>query len=104
MFAAVEREQAAFAAEDGLDVGRPRPDALDVADRITRVVLLEFRAFEAVAQVELAAIGVIGVDDVNERLASVGQAGEELALYVIELAAGNFIHAALAIETVGEEL
>src|SRR6185295_10408208 len=56
------------------------------------------------AQVELAAIGVVGVDDINERLAGVGQAGEKLSLHVIELAAGDFVHAALAIETVGEEL
>lgn len=59
---------------------------MQVAQRIARIVHLEVDTLVAVAQVQLAAIIVVAIFDIDERLAKVRQPEQQLLLNFLELA------------------
>src|ERR1043165_3446606 len=103
MLLAVIADQPAFAVEYRLDMHRPVPNLLNVAHRVARMIQLQLHALVAMAQVQLSSVGMIRFRHINEWLARIREAGKKLLLYVFELAAGDFVHAALAIKFVGKQ-
>src|SRR5207247_8751745 len=67
-------------------------------------VVLQLDAFVLVLQQELSLVAEIAVDDVDERLAEVGELEEKSLLHLLEVAVGNLVHAGLRIEVVEEQL
>src|SRR5262249_34986211 len=85
--AAVEPEDLALAVDLGEDVDGPLPDLGDVGQRVARVVELEVDALVAVVQEQLGAVLEVPVDDIDEGLAVVGQAEQQLVLPLLGLPA-----------------
>ena len=70
---------------------RPRPEAVQVAERVLGVVELQVDPEVLVLQVQLAAVPVVAVLDADDRLAEVGQAEQEPLLDLLELAALDLV-------------
>src|SRR5205823_5663686 len=84
---AVEAEHRRLSVEDRLQVDRARPDVLYVGQRVPGLVQLQIYPIMLVPQQQFAAVAVVAVDDVDPRLAEVGQTEEQSLLDLLELPA-----------------
>ena len=71
----------------GRDGDRALPHADQRGQRLARVVGAQIDAVVLVLEQELAAVSVVRVDDVDERIAEVRELEEQLLLHLLELAA-----------------
>ena len=93
----VERQQGGPPVDARLEVDRPRPEAVQVAQRVLGVVELQVDPEVLVLQVQLAAVAVVAVLDPDDRLAEVGQAEQQPLLDLLELAALDLVRLVLVV-------
>src|SRR5690606_29756741 len=82
----VEADPLGLVVDEREDRRRPPPHAFEVAQRVPRVVELEVLARGAMPEQELAAVQVVRIDHVDERLPEVGQLPQQRVLDLLELA------------------
>src|SRR5690606_25793069 len=82
----VEADPLGLVVDEREDRRRPPPHAFEVAQRVPRVVELEALALVAMPEQELAAVQVVRIDHVDERLPEVGQLPQQRVLDLLELA------------------
>ena len=80
------------------------PDVLDVLEGFDGVLDFDVQAVVLVGQVELAAVAVVAVDDVDERLAHVGEVVEQRLLDALGVAADDAELAGVRVAAVLVEL
>ena len=102
--AAIEGEEALLLIDNSLKEDGARPDLVDVAHRITGIVCFQINTLVAMAQVELAAVVVVAILDIDEGLTKVGEAKEELFFNFAKLPRGNLVEVAITVVAKGEEL
>src|SRR5215212_6878368 len=102
--AAIVPQDLPLAVDPGEDVGRTFPHPLEVQKRVSRMVQLQIDTFVLVLEQELPAVVEVPVLDVDERLAVVGQAEQELLLHLLELAALDLVVAGALVVTERIEL
>src|ERR1700712_3933104 len=103
LFAVVAQERG-LAVDDGVDLDWTLPYALERAEHLARVVDLEVEALVVVLEQQLATVFVVGVRDVDEGLARVGEREEDLLLHLLELAGLDLPAIALFVVAKGVEL
>ena len=81
-----------------LQVDGALPQPLEVLQRLAGVVHLQVDALVLVAEKQLAAVAVVAVLDVDDRLARIGELEQQSALHLLELPAVNVEVAGLLIE------
>ena len=64
---------------------------MQVSKRILRVVLFQFDSLESVLQIQLTPISVIGIHNINERPAVVGQTVEQLQFDFLKLSRSDLV-------------
>src|SRR5881628_740914 len=84
---AVEGDDFRLPLEDGLDVHGAVPEKLEVVESLASVVQPQVHPFVPVRQVQLAAVVVVGVCDVDEGLAEVCQLEQQSPLHLREFPA-----------------
>src|SRR5262245_58616944 len=103
MFLSVERKELALAFDHGSQMDRSRPHREQVLQGVLSVVQTQIDSFMPVFEQQFAAVLEITVDDINERLAEVGQAKQQLLFDAFPVAVRDLVDAALRIEVIGEE-
>ena len=86
MLAAIEANRHLLGLDQGEEVHGPLPHAHEALHDLARIVGTEIDALVIVAEQELAAVVVVRVLDVDERVAGVRELEEELLLHLLELA------------------
>src|SRR5690606_16165474 len=82
---------------------RPSPDPLEVLERVAGVTEPQVDALVAMREQQLAAVEVVGLDHVDERLAEVGQLLQQRVLDLLELARLDLVATRAAVLGEGEE-
>src|SRR3972149_10015151 len=82
----------------------PPPGLVQIAEGIPGEGEVEVPPLEAVDEIKLAAVLVVGVHDLDQRLAEVGQLEEQPLFDLLEIAAGDFVAARILVVGKGEEL
>src|ERR1700722_17019426 len=101
---AVEAEHLLLALDDGQQVDRAAPDAAERRQSRAGLVDLQVGPLVPMADEELAAVLVVGVLDVDEGVAEVGQREEHLVFDLLELARVDLVVAAAIVHRKREEL
>src|SRR5262245_59659084 len=100
----VEAQHRGLAVELGFQVDGPSPDVLYVGQSVLGLVQLQIYPIVVVPQLQFTAVAVVPVDDVDPRLAEVGQAEEQSLLDILELPALDDVVLALLVVVEREEL
>src|SRR6516164_3718491 len=82
---------------------RAGPERVDVLQRVFSVVDTKVDAFMAVLEQQFAAVLVIAVGDIDERLSEIRQREKQFLLHALPVAIGDFVNTALRIELIREE-
>src|SRR5262249_16046562 len=101
---AVEGDQPLLVVHHRFEMYRPRPELMDIAHRVAGVVHLEVDALVTRAQIQLAAVVVVAVLDVDKRLAVVGEPEQQLLLDLLELTRSDLVEISVAVIAEGEQL
>ncbi len=102
--ATIKGEEASLLINNGLQVDRTGPDRVDIAHRVTGIVSLQINTLVAMAEVELTAVVIVAILDIDEGLTKVGEAEEELLFDLAKLTGGNLVAIAVTVVAKGEEL
>src|SRR5215471_14506477 len=103
MFFSVEREQLAFALDNGLQMHRPRPDREQILQRILSIIEAQVNTFVTMIEQQFAAVFEIAVGDIDERLSEIRQREEKLLLDALPVSVGNLVDPALGVELIREK-
>src|SRR5215471_17057206 len=82
---------------------RPRPERVDVLQRVFGVVDSKVDALVPVLEQQFAAILKIAIRDINKRLPEIRQREQQLLLHALPVAISDFVNTALRIELIREE-
>ena len=81
-----------------------RPDRIQILQRIFRIVDPQVDAFVPMFQQQFTAVFEVAVGDIDERLPEIRQTEKQLLFHAFPVPVGDFVHTALGVELVGEEL
>src|SRR5438105_171932 len=101
---AVERDQLGLIVDDRGKVDRPLPDAVQVAQRVPRLLEVQVHPLVPVLKEQLRPVPEVAVGDQQDRMAHVGQPKEEALLDRLEVAVGDLVAVGLRVVLVDEEL
>src|SRR5262245_62923732 len=86
MIRPVKRQKGGTPVDTGLDMHRPRPDAVEVAQRVLGVVEFQVDPEMVMMEVKLIPIPIVAVLDTDDWLAEIRQTEQQTLLDLLELA------------------
>ena len=100
MLFSIEREQLAFALDQGLQMNGAGPDGEQILQRIFGVINSKVNPFVTMVQIKFASIFVVRLSHKDERLPKIRQGKEELLLHCPKVPVRNDVSSLIRIVSI----